>query len=125
MSGADIAGLIAAGVFLLLVLLLAVPILKLGRVFDELRHAVREVTESTTPILGEVSTTVASSHQQLERLDAITSNVQDATANLTAVSSLTAAVLGKPLIKVASFSAGVRAVFSSRTTSRAKDRRTR
>ncbi|RKW71202.1 DUF948 domain-containing protein [Galactobacter caseinivorans] len=123
MSGADIAGLIAAGVFLLLVLLLAVPILKLGKVFDELRRAVREVTESTTPILGEVSTTVASSHQQLERVDAITSNVQDATANLTAVSSLTAAVLGKPLIKIASFSAGVRAVFSS--SSRTKDRRTR
>lgn len=113
MTGADIAGLIAAGVFLLLVLLLAVPILKLGKVFDELRRAVREVTDNTTPILGEVSTTVATSHQQLERLDAITSNVQDATANLTAVSSLTAAVVGKPLIKIASFSAGVRAVLSS------------
>ena len=113
MSGADIAGLIAAGVFLVLVALLAVPIIKLGRVFDELRRAVREVTENTTPILGEVSTTVATTHQQLERVDAITSNVQDATANLTAVSSLTAAVVGKPLIKVASFSSGVRAALAS------------
>jgi len=113
MSGADIAGLIAAGVFLVLVALLAVPIIKLGKVFDELRRAVREVTDNTTPILGEVSTTVATSHQQLERLDAITSNVQDATANLTAVSSLTAAVVGKPLIKIASFSAGVRSAMGA------------
>lgn len=112
MSGGDIAGLIAAGVFLILVALLAVPILKLGKVFDRLGQAVSDVTESTTPVLEEVSTTVATSNQQLERLDAITSNVQDATANLTAVSSLTASVLGKPLIKIASFSAGVRAVFT-------------
>ncbi|MDR2255862.1 MAG: DUF948 domain-containing protein [Arthrobacter sp.] len=123
MSGADIAGLIAAGVFLVLVALLAVPIIKLGRVFDELRRAVREVTDNTTPILGEVSTTVATSHQQLERVDAITSNVQDATANLTALSSLTAAIVGKPLIKIASFSSGVRAALS--TTRRGSGRRAR
>lgn len=113
MTGSDIAGLIAAGVFAVLVLLLAVPIIKLGGVLDELRRSVREVTENTTPILGEVSTTVASSHEQLARVDAITSNVQDATANVTALSSLTAAVVGRPLIKVASFSAGVRAALNS------------
>lgn len=38
MSGADIAGLIAAGVFAILVALLALPIIKLGKVFDELHH---------------------------------------------------------------------------------------
>jgi hypothetical protein len=65
-------------------------------------------------VLKEVSTTVATSNQQLERIDAITSNVQDASANLTAVTSLTAAVLGKPLIKIASFSAGVRNVFAKK-----------
>ena len=120
MSGGDIAGLIAAGVFLILVLLLAVPILKLGRVFDELSRSVREVTASATPVLDEAATTVASSHQQLERLDAITSNVQDATANLTAVSSVTASVVGRPLIKIASFSAGERAVLSRPSKNRAR-----
>ena len=43
MTGGDIAGLIAAGVFALLVLLLAVPILKLGGVFDEVRTSIRSI----------------------------------------------------------------------------------
>ena len=36
MTGGDIAGLIAAGVFAILVALLAVPILRLTKVFEEL-----------------------------------------------------------------------------------------
>ena len=49
MSGGDIAGLIAAGVFALLVLLLAVPILKLGRVFDEVRTSIRSISARSLP----------------------------------------------------------------------------
>jgi uncharacterized protein YoxC len=40
MSGGDIAGLIAAGVFAVLVGLLAIPLVKLGRVFDEAGTAI-------------------------------------------------------------------------------------
>ncbi|WP_309079831.1 DUF948 domain-containing protein [Zhihengliuella sp.] len=109
MTGADIAGLIAAGVFAILVALLAVPILKLGRVFDELRAAVREISDGTSPLLQEVTTTVTTTNEQLRKVDGITTNVSDASANVTAVSSLFAAVVGRPLIKVAAFSEGVRA----------------
>ena len=52
MSGGDIAGLIAAGVFALLVLLLAVPIVKLGKVFDEVRTAIRSLSDGATPELN-------------------------------------------------------------------------
>ena len=45
MSGGDIAGLIAAGVFALLVLLLAVPILTLGGVFDDMRTSIRSLMD--------------------------------------------------------------------------------
>ena len=41
----DIAGLIAAVAFVALVGLLAVPLLKLGRVFDEARESIKELTE--------------------------------------------------------------------------------
>jgi uncharacterized protein YoxC len=114
MSGGDIAGLIAAGVFAVLVALLAVPVLKLGRVFDELRTAIRTVTDETTPLITEVTSTVSTTHQQLRNVDGITSNVSDASANLSALSSLVAATLGAPLIKVAAFSYGVRTAFAGR-----------
>ncbi|TYC99423.1 DUF948 domain-containing protein [Arthrobacter echini] len=124
MSGGDIAGLIAAGVFAVLVLLLAVPIWKLGRVFDELRKAIRTVTEETTPLIEEVTSTVSTTHQQLKTVDGITSNVSDASANISALSSLVAATIGAPLIKVSAFSYGVRSAFAGRT-SPARRRRSR
>jgi uncharacterized protein YoxC len=114
MSGGDIAGLIAAGVFAVLVALLAVPVLKLGKVFDELRAAIRTVTDETTPLITEVTSTVSTTHQQLKNVDGITSNVSDASANLSALSSLVAATVGAPLIKVAAFSYGVRSAFAGR-----------
>ncbi len=114
MSGGDIAGLIAAGVFAVLVLLLAVPIWKLGRVFDELRKAIRTVTDETTPLIEEVTSTVTTTHQQLKTVDGITSNVSDASANISALSSLIAATIGSPLIKVSAFSYGVRSALAGR-----------
>lgn len=114
MTGGDIAGLIAAGVFAILVGLLAVPIWKLGKVFDELRATIRTVTDETTPLIEEVTSTVSTTHQQLKTVDGITSHVSDASANLSALSSLAAATLGAPLIKVAAFSYGVRSAFAGR-----------
>ncbi|MFJ6026853.1 DUF948 domain-containing protein [Pseudarthrobacter sp. NPDC092424] len=114
MSGGDIAGLIAAGVFALLVLLLAVPIMKLGKVFDEVRTAIRSLSDGATPLMDEVTATVSTTNQQLKKVDGISSNVSDASANLSALSSLVAATMGSPLIKVAAFSYGVRTALANR-----------
>lgn len=107
-SGADIAGLIAAGVFAILVALLAVPILKLGKVFDELTVTIRSLNQETQPLLEEVTKTVASTNAQIDKVDTITSNVSDASANVSALSSLVTSTVGQPLIKVAAFSHGLR-----------------
>ncbi|MDP1788809.1 MAG: DUF948 domain-containing protein, partial [Rhodoglobus sp.] len=109
MSGADIAGLIAAGVFAVLVGLLAVPLLKLGRVFDETSAAIREVSENVTPLLEEATVTISETNRQLAHVDAITSNVEEVTGNVSALVALFAATVGGPLIRIAGFSAGVRA----------------
>lgn len=113
MTGGDIAGLIAAGVFAVLVGLLAIPLVKLGRVFDETSSAIRGVSENVTPMLEEATTTISETNKQLARVDAITSSVEEATGNVSALVALFAATLGGPLIKVAGFSAGVRAAIVS------------
>ena len=113
MTGGDIAGLIAAGVFAVLVGLLAIPLVKLGRVFDETSSAIRGVSENMTPLLEEATTTISETNRQLARVDAITSSVEEATGNVSALVALFAATLGGPLIKVAGFSAGVRAAIVS------------
>ncbi|MFW0108758.1 DUF948 domain-containing protein [Rothia sp. P7181] len=113
MSGGDIAGLIAAAVFAILVALLALPIIKLGKVFDELVVTIRSLNGETTPLIREVTKTVTTTNTQLEKVDDITNNVSDASANVSALSSLVTSTVGQPLIKVASFSYGVRKAMRS------------
>lgn len=112
MTGGEIAGLLAAGVFAVLVALLAVPIWKLGKVFDELRLTIRSLNNETVPLIDEVTRTVSTTNSQLEKVDGITTNVSDASANVSALSSLVASTVGQPLIKVAAFSHGMRRAFS-------------
>jgi len=108
MSGGDIAGLIAAVVFAVLVGLLAIPLVKLGRVFDEAGTAIRELGVNVTPLLEEATTTISETNKQLARVDTITKGIADATGNVSSLIALTAATVGGPLIKLAGFSAAVK-----------------
>lgn len=116
MSVGDIAGLIAALAFVLLVGVIAIPLVKLGKVLDETRLTVRELSEGTLPLLSEVTTTVATTNEQLVRVDTITTNVAQMSTNVSALTSLFAATLGSPMVKVAAFSYGVRQAMNGRRT---------
>jgi uncharacterized protein YoxC len=123
MSVGDVAGLIAAVVFVLVAVPLAYLILKIGRLVDDVRHTVQGVSAETIPLLSEVTTTVSTTNAQLVRVDAITSNVQQISTNASALTSLFAATLGSPLVKVAAFSYGVRQAMSGRASKRRKGAR--
>ncbi|MDN4615482.1 DUF948 domain-containing protein [Leifsonia sp. F6_8S_P_1B] len=125
MSGGDIAGLIAAGVFAVLVGFIAVPLLKLGRVLDQTRAAIKEASDGITPILDETATTLQETNKQLARVDTITRNVADVTGNVSALVALFAATVGGPLIKLAGFSAAVKAAFTAAGAAAGGSRRSR
>ncbi|QTE28020.1 DUF948 domain-containing protein [Pengzhenrongella sicca] len=108
MSVGDIAGLIAAIAFVLLVGVLAVPLVKLGRVLDETRVSVKELTDHSVPILDEAAATVASANTQLVKVDTITTAAVQVSENVSALTSLFAATVGGPMVKVAAFSYAVR-----------------
>jgi uncharacterized protein YoxC len=107
-SAGEIAGLIAAIALAVLVLLLAIPLLKLGRTLDETTLTIRQAREQSAPILTQASTTVAHVNSNLERVDDITGNAANVSSNVAALTSVVAATLGSPLIKAAAFSYGVR-----------------
>jgi uncharacterized protein YoxC len=113
-SAGEIAGLIAAIALGVLVLLLAVPLLKLGRTLDEATLTIRQTREQTQPILSQATTTVAHVNSNLERVDGITANAGNVSENVAALTSVVAATLGSPLIKVAAFSYGVRSAAKKR-----------
>ena len=104
----QIAGLIAAVVFAVLVGLCAIPLVKLGRTFDSATRALDEMTDHTLPVIDEAAKAVASGTTQLEKIDTITTAAADVSQNVSALTALFAATVGGPLIKVAAFSHGVR-----------------
>ena len=115
MTVGAIAGLIAAIAFVALVALAAVPLLKLGRVLEEVRLAVRDIGHESVPILTELQGTVRATNTELEKLSLVTEDVAKVSANATVVSenaaqmtSLFSATLGGPLVKTAAFSYGIR-----------------
>jgi uncharacterized protein YoxC len=110
----QLAALIAAIGFALLMLALCYVVLKLAKTIDETSKLVAGIGDKTVPLLSEVTTSVTHVNQELVRVDAITANVQSMTGNVSALTSLFAATLGSPVIKVAAFSYGVRSVATKR-----------
>ena len=123
----DIAGVIAAMAFAFLVVRLGSVIGKTGKVLDETRIGVRGISEQTVPLLSQVTDTVASTNEQIVRLDTITANVSSMSTNVNALTSLFAATLGSPVVKVAAFTYGVRTAMSGggRRTGHGRGRRRR
>ena len=121
----DVAGVVAALSFAFLVLRLGSLIGKAGKVLDEARLGVRGVSEQTVPLLSQVTDTVASTNEQIVRLDTITANVSSMTTNANALTSLFAATLGSPVVKVAAFTYGVRSAMHGPGKGKPKTRRGR
>jgi uncharacterized protein YoxC len=124
----EVAALIAAGAFVMLVLVLAVPILRLRHTVDAATRAINDLTDQTSPLLGDVDATVKGVNEalgqvhttldgvnlQLERLDAITSHAQTVTANVANLSTVVTSAASSPLVRAASLTYGVRKALANR-----------
>ncbi|MEV7523114.1 DUF948 domain-containing protein [Streptomyces sp. NPDC091371] len=108
MSGGEVAGILVAVFWAILVSFLAVVLVRLAQVLKATTKLVAEVTDQAVPLLADASTTVRSARTQLDRVDAIASDVQEVTSNASALSSTVATAFGGPLVKVAAFGYGVR-----------------
>ena len=108
MSGGDIAAIIAAAGFVLLVVFIGVPLIKLGRVLDETRVAIRDLNDSSAPLLSELTETIQATNKQLARVDVITENVSEVTTNISSLVAVFSATVGSPLVKIAGLTQGLR-----------------
>ncbi|MFV0461539.1 MAG: DUF948 domain-containing protein [Actinomycetales bacterium] len=124
----DVAALIAAVVFALLVGFLSRVLWKLGGAVDDLRETIQGVGGKTMPLLGEVTTTVGHANHQLEKVDTITTRVSAMTesgvqvaGNVSTLTALFTATLGSPMIRVAALSYGLREALAARREGRAVD----
>jgi uncharacterized protein YoxC len=118
-SAGQWAAVIAAGAFVVLVVILAIPLIKLGRTLDEATIAIRKAHENSDPLFNGANATLNHVNSQLERVDGMTANAQAVTGNVSALSSVFTATLGGPLVKVAAFSYGVNRALKARRKAKA------
>jgi predicted PurR-regulated permease PerM len=107
MNGADLAAIISAVAFAVLVLALTLTLLRLAKLIDATSAAIRETGDSLIPLLTELTETTKSTNRQLEKIDTITDNVVDATSNLSSLINSLTTTIGGPLVRVGEIVAGV------------------
>ena len=95
MGVGEIAGLIAAIAFAVLAGFMIYPLIRLGKLFDQIAETVKDTGDHAIPALDESVTTV----QQVNKISAAASTTAN---NVGALTDLYGSFLGKPVIKVAS-----------------------
>ncbi|MFC9461303.1 DUF948 domain-containing protein [Streptomyces sp. NPDC056637] len=116
MSGGEVAGILVAVFWAILVSFLAVALARLAQTLRATTKLVADVTEQAVPLLADASAAVRSAQTQIDRVDAIASDVQEVTSNASALSSTVASTFGGPLVKVAAFGYGVRRAMGRKST---------
>ncbi|MER7345137.1 DUF948 domain-containing protein [Streptomyces aurantiacus] len=124
MSGGEVAGILVAVFWAILVSFLAVALAKLAQTLRATTKLVADVTEQAVPLLADASTAVRSAQTQIDRVDAIATDVQEVTSNASALSTTVASTFGGPLVKVAAFGYGVRRALSRKEEPAKPSRRT-
>ena len=114
MHTGNVIALVFALLFAILIALIAIPLVKLGKLFDEAGRVVHNVGDSSLPLIGEVTTSVQHVNTSLERVETVTAHASSVAANVSTLTGLFAATLGGPLVKVAAMSYGVRKALGDR-----------
>lgn len=112
MDVGQIAGLIAAIAFAVLAGFLIYPLIRLGRLFDQLSQTVKQTGEHALPALDESTSTVKQVNQSLGDVNRISSAASTTAGNVGALADLYTSILGKPVIKIAA------ALYATRVTVR-------
>ena len=102
MGVGEIAGLIAAIAFAVLAGFMIYPLIRLGKMFDQISQTVRESGEHAIPALDEGVTTVKQVNKSLEDVNKISAAASTTANNVGALTDLYGSFLGKPIIKIAS-----------------------
>jgi len=102
----DIIGLLFAGGFVLLVIFIGLPLIKLAKVVDETTVTVKLLNQELQPILKEANVSLVELNKQLKRVDAITEDVEQVTENVNSLVAVLTAGIGGPLAKLIGITKG-------------------
>ncbi|MDF2704879.1 DUF948 domain-containing protein [Nonomuraea muscovyensis] len=120
LTAGEVAGLIAATGWIVLVCVLVMVLVRLTRLLTETTRAVSDLSSRVAPLLDDVSVTVNETNRQLVAVEAITKDVKEISGHAAKLSAVTQTIFTGPLIKVSSLGYGVRRAVEARRTGRAR-----
>ena len=106
LSGGDVALIVLAAFWGVLVLFLSLMLLTLFRVLESTKTLIDGIRDETVPLLGEVKVTVTSVNKELDRVDGIMESAGKMAKSAERVTAVVEQTVSSPLIKVAAFAAG-------------------
>ncbi len=112
LSGGQVALVIMAVFWAILMAFLAAILIYLASVLRQTARLVETMSRETVPLLEEAAATIAATNAQLGRVDQVTTTMQNVAANASAVVDVTAATVAGPMVRVAAFGYGVRRALS-------------
>lgn len=108
LSGGDVALIILAAFWGLLVLFLCVVLLNTFRVLESTKMMIDSVREETVPLMGEVRISVQNVNKELERVDGMLAAASQIVGSVQRVAGLVEQAVSSPLVKIIGFGAGLR-----------------
>ncbi|MEU4546107.1 DUF948 domain-containing protein [Nonomuraea dietziae] len=123
LTAGELAGLIVAMGWAILVCFLAMVLVKLARLLRETTKLVSDLNNRVVPLLEDMSMTVNEANRQLVTVEAITRDVKQVSGHAAKLSAVTQTIFTGPLIRVSALSHGVRRAIEARRHPRGGRRR--
>lgn len=114
LSAGELAGLLVAVFWAILVCFMAVMLVKLTKLLNETTRSVTELNHRLAPLLDDMGRTVSEANRRLAETEAITDNVRAASRDLVKITGVAAVLFATPLIKISAYGHGVRAAVAAR-----------
>lgn len=108
LSGGDIALIVLAAFWGLLVLFLCVVLLNTFRVLESTKMLIDATREETVPLLREVRTSVEKTNREIDRVDGLLEKANGVMERVERVAGLVSEAASGPLVKIVALGAGLR-----------------
>jgi uncharacterized protein YoxC len=112
LTGGDIALIVLACGWVVLVLALAVVLLNTFRLLESTKMIIDSIREETIPLLREVKTTIEKTNREIDRVDTMLESATSIVGRIEKLTGLVEEAASSPLVKVISMASGVRRGFS-------------
>ncbi|HEY9523319.1 MAG TPA: DUF948 domain-containing protein [Thermopolyspora sp.] len=114
LTAGEVAGLIVAMFWAILVCFLAMVLVRLARLINETTKVVSELGDKVPPLLDDVTITVGETNRQLVTVDAIAGNVREVTDHAATVTRVASGLMTGSIIKVSALRYGFRRALEGR-----------